>query len=137
MMIFLSVCLFCIEKKNKFNRPFWKQAYKAKFGQMDSLIASRKQTHFRIGFILSITVVEFVLFQMPTAIFALATLTEKLVGTTTLGSGWLTLVFMLWYLDSAINPMWTVFITTAKTKKTVGKIEIRPTSEQIQFTDLS
>ena len=94
--------------------PIWKQAYKARMSTNDVVVVGQKKMQIRLALIMSATVVEFVVFQMPSAVMALGTLVEKVTGHLHLGSSVLTFIFFLWYFDAAINPMWSVFLTKGK-----------------------
>ena len=66
--------------------------------------------------IMSATVAEFFIFQLPLSVVVLMTIFQKLAGTLTMQNNMTALGYCLWFLDSIINPLWTTFLST-KTKR--------------------
>ena len=112
--------------------PIWKQAHqKIRMESTTTISSNQKRMQLRLAVIMSLTVIEFVIFQLPMSLMILATIIEKVTNHLTININLLTFNFCLWYFDSIINPLWTVLLTkrrqggnatttTIETAKTVG-----------------
>ena len=106
---------------------------------IDEVISGQKRLQIRLGVIMSLTVFEFFIFQLPWVIMGLLTFFQKNFGSLTIGTELSTFAMGMWYIDTAINPLWTTFLTKRKrtdvttydtigTSKTIGTAEIFSTS---------
>ena len=104
------------------SRPIWKMAAKrvesSPSSSNNSLVVNQKRMHLRLAFIMSLTVVEFIIFQLPMSFIIIATLFEKKSHNFTIGKNGITIGYVLWCIDSMINPLWTTLLT--KSRKVSG-----------------
>ena len=63
---------------------------------------------------MSITVLEFFLFQQPFSIAALISIVQKYSGKLTMDSEIATLTTSLWLIDSTVNPLWITIFSTRR-----------------------
>ena len=85
-----------------------------------TLGASQKMVQIRLAVIMSFTVLEFNIFQMPLSILVLVVLCQTQTGMVTVPHEFETIALSFIWVDSIMNPLWTAFISK-KPKK--NKIE--------------
>ena len=110
-------------------RPIWKKALKKHAASSARTAAKvttttarpgQKKVQIRLALIMSFTVLEFNIFQMPLSILVLAVLYQTLTGMVTIPHEFETIALSFIWVDSIMNPLWTAFISK-KPKK--NKIE--------------
>ena len=77
----------------------------------NSLSKSRKKMQMRLAVIMSLTVLEFNIFQVPLTILVLTVLFQTYLGPLSITSEFTTVAFCFLWADSIINPLWTSFIS--------------------------
>ena len=81
------------------------------------MATSNQKLQIRLAVIMSVTVLEFFLFQLPFTAVVLTTILLKVTGNLTMTTEVSTFAFSLWYIDSIINPLWTTLLTNKKKNK--------------------
>ena len=76
----------------------------------------------RLALIMSMTVVEFNVFQLPFTLLVLSVLFETITGRLTIANEFATLSFACLWIDSIINPLWTSFISKKVEKNKVNNV---------------
>ena len=71
----------------------------------------QRKMQFRLALIMSVTVGEFYLFQIPFSTLALIVAYKSFKGELSLSHEFATVAFSLLWFDSIINPLWTSFIS--------------------------
>ena len=99
--------------KNFIRRPIWKMAVVQMVPSrtsVDQFLTNqhRKQVQLRLAVVMSLTVFEFILFQLPAAFVIFSALYGKISGDLKTDSYMATFCFSLWYVDAIINPLWMV-----------------------------
>ena len=91
---------------------------------------NRKQVQIRLAIIMSVTVFEFMLFQLPGAYVVLSAFYGQISGNLIINSKVSTFCFSLWYIDAIINPLWMVPL--AKGRRRSGETYSRSFSLSIK-----
>ena len=65
----------------------------------------------RLALFMSMTVIEFNIFQIPFTVMVLTVLYQTVTGKVTLNHEFATFAFSILWSDSIINPLWTCFIS--------------------------
>ena len=126
-MCFVNDCFLIFLKLNY--RPIWKKALEkhasvlaktAKVMPADRPV--EKNVQIRLAVIMSLTVLEFNIFQLPLSILVLAIIYQTLTGMVTISHEFETVGIAFIIIDSIINPLWTAFISKKpKNNKTSPK----------------
>ena len=111
-------------------RPIWRNALErttiiSTTGTMKSgrINVSQKKMQVRLALTMSITVLEFNIFQLPFTALVLAVVFESVLGKLTIPNEFATVAFCFFWTDSIINPLWTSFISKRTNNNQVnGKI---------------
>ena len=99
--------------------PIWKTAIKKRSSVTNGTVtrvtstvhARQKKVQIRLALIMSLTVLEFNIFQLPFTILVLVVLYQTLTGMVTMPHEYETAAFCCIWMDSIINPLWTAFIS--------------------------
>ena len=102
--VFIFIYLFFVF----FFRPIWKQAYKgARTARGNAATASPQSLQMRMALVMSVTVMEFFVFQLPMSAIVLMAIFQTLFGPLVMQTNMTALCLCLWFVDSIINPLWT------------------------------
>ena len=77
----------------------------------NSMQKNKKKMQMRLAVIMSLTVLEFNVSQVPFTILALVVLFQTYLGPPSITSEFTTIAFCFLWADSIINPLWTSFIS--------------------------
>ena len=103
--------------------PIWKEGIKKATNTSRS-----RNVHIRMAVIMSLTVVEFFLFQLPLSAVVLITIYQRITGVLTLQSFWTSIGFGMWSIDCIINPLWITFLSSKSRRVTASAIRSRATN---------
>ena len=96
-------------------RPIWKNAWtKTKSisnRSPNSIAENQRRLQLRLAMIMSITVLEFNIFQIPFSALTLIVAYQIFQGELTVPHEFATVAFCLLWIDSIINPLWTSLIS--------------------------
>ena len=65
----------------------------------------------RMALIMSATVAEFFVFQWPMSGVVLTVIFQKMANNMTIQANMGAIGYSLWFIDAAINPLWTTFLS--------------------------
>ena len=94
--------------------PIWKLACTRVSNQRRAVQQTTQNVQTRLAVIMSATVLEFFIFQIPMCCVILTTIYQQVAGSLLIQSDMAAVGFALWCVDSIINPLWTTFLSSKK-----------------------
>ena len=71
----------------------------------------QKKVQIRLALIMSLTVLEFIIVEIPLSSLVMVVIYQSLTGMVTLQHEYETAAFCIILVDSIVNPLWTAFIS--------------------------
>ena len=131
---------------NSLTRPIWKKMLRSASSQIETaatttaatnsssssrnISAGQKRLEIRVGIIMSVTVLEFFIFQLPIAAVGLSTISQRLQGKLTMPTEPASICTMLKLFDCIINPLWTTFLSKAKNSQRSTESTVKPKKDR-------
>ena len=78
---------------------------------MSTELQRRAAIQIRLAIVMSVAVVEFIIFQLPTMLMMLTVMFQTITGNISICHEFSTVAFAFLWFDSNINPLWTSFIS--------------------------
>ena len=98
----------------------------------------RNTLQLRLAIVMSMTVLEFIIFQLPATLLILTVMFQTITGQISIPHEFSTVAFAFLWFDSIINPLWTSFISRgfAKNNKVSSNTKTMASKSTIQSFNL-
>ena len=83
--------------------------------------AGQKKVQIRLALIMSLTVLEFIIVEIPLSTVVMVVIYQSLTGMVTLQHEYETAAFCIILVDSIVNPLWTAYISKKPTRINQGQ----------------
>ena len=102
-----SILIFNLHQMPSFSSPSSPASF---IFHSSNATSPQQRIQIRLGVIMSLTVLEFCIFQLPMSSIIVATYILRFNNSLAMNANVATFTFAFWFIDAIINPLWTTML---------------------------